>query len=412
MGSITCITHGKKVKGNVGKHNPTIKLSFNYSTSRNGSTVSVALTSIRFWLPGSNSYYGYRFRVWASVGGSSDKHLITDKPASKKTWDYHPSNVTISKAGVTGNTVGLYIWAYAEDKKKCFSGATRQVGAYTISVPPYENIYDITYNSMGGVNGPDQPDKFSTISGVTITEVTPTYPITVDYHTTHYDPLITNREFLSTSWDTAQSPLTTETVFRPGESYPNTALTGNIEVFARWGNASYTPPDVTEPAIVTFNAMGGTVDPPQMSLERVVLGYAFTPGGLVERNKGVTYYSNEDLDLYPICNPATLQYSSLPTPIYSGYVFEGWYLEPTFENKVTTDLQVNSDIILYARYYKTSLWRKDADGTWHRLYRDDDFTRAAKVYECVEENGVKVWKKIAQVYRCIEENGTKRWEEM
>ena len=40
----------------------------------------------------------------------------------------------------------------------------------------------------------------------------------------------------------------------------------------------------------------------------------------------------------------------LPEPIYENKIFDGWYLESTFENKVTTETVFNEDTTLYAKW--------------------------------------------------------------
>jgi len=408
--TITSQVHGPATTG----HNPVIKFKFTVSKiERVDANVKVTLSGMRFWIPSSGSaYYGYQIKLYVKVTNGSNKKLYT-KPAADKIWDVNLGSVTLTSTNNLTNQVTIYVGAYAVDKKKCYSKDPTWVHSYIFTAPEYDTKYLVTYDSAGGIDGPTS-QEFSVHSGMTVTEDKPTYPITITYHGRNTTTDNLYREFdMTRSWDTNGSPTATVAALTPGEYYSGDTLTSSITVFARWLSAPFIAPAGNEVVLVTFNpGTGGSVIPPVIALMRPILGYSRSSGGNIDYLPGSSYTTDADLDLYPVCDPAILQYSQLPIPTLPGYTFEGWYKDPTFTDKVTGDLSLTQDIILYARYYISSLWIKDNDGTWHRLYDDLDWERAPKVYKCVEENGVKSWQKVAQIYRCVRDEGTGQlyWE--
>lgn len=415
--SKTCTVHGPTVTG----HEPVIKFQFTVSITRNGANVYLALSNMTFWTV--NGGYGYPLSLYAIVTNGSQVRLDKSTATTNTKWTRHPSNRTLVSPNNISNTVKMSIGVYSVDKKRCYSKNPTWVKQYTFTAPEYDKKYIITYDSRGGIDGPE-PQEFSSQNGGEITDIVPTYPITITYHSAHEapDPTLTNLTFnTDTSWDTDGSTMSTVSVLHPGEFYPGSTISGNLTVYANWNPATFLTRQAEEYYLVTLDAgEGGTVTPPSLHVSRPCDGYATSPDGAVVYFQNTQYTTSSSLDLYPICGRGLLLYSMLPKAAdvhMPGYTFEGWYTDPAYAEgtKVTTDMYLTSDITLYARYYKSSLWIKEDDGTdtgrWRRLYDELDWQRAPKVYMCVDNNGTREWQKVAQMYRCVEVNGQRYWEE-
>lgn len=411
----TCNVHGPSVTG----HQPIIKFKFTATITRQDTSVKVALSSMKFWTY--NGGYGYPMTLYAKVNNGSNVKLDKSTATTNTTWTRYPSNKTLTSPNNLTNTVKLSVGVYSSDKKHCYSKNPTWVKTYTFDAPEYDTKYLITYDGAGGVTAADETvpfsasQQFSKRDGATIIDDTPVYPVRITYHTRDtISPTKTYRAFdRIRSWDTNESPVATVSALNPGVYYPGDTITANLTVFARWDAAPFTVQSANEYIAVTLNpGPGGSVDPTVLHVPRTLLGYSKTPDGNIDYLAGSSYTTDSNIDLYPICEPALLQRSQLPVPTLSGYTFEGWYKDPELTDKVTSDLRLTEDITLYARYYISSLWIKDSDGTWHRLYDDLDWERAPKVYMCVEENNTKSWQKVAQIYRCVRDEGTGQlhWE--
>lgn len=62
-----------------------------------------------------------------------------------------------------------------------------------------------------------------------------------------------------------------------------------------------------------------------------------------------TVYFISGFDDLSIPSQATTSFN-LPTPVYDGYIFLGWYLDPAFENQYTSSYEFTMDTILYAKW--------------------------------------------------------------
>lgn len=433
MGSYSCTVHGKKVSG----HTPTIKFDFTVGTGAiqraDGSkNVTIKLTHMRFYAKGG---YGYPMTLYVKVTNGSKVKLAKSTETHNKTWSINISDKTLTSPNNTSTTLKLSVGVYSSDKKHCYSSNPTWVKTYIFTAPVYDKIYKITYAS-DEANTLDlpQPQEFSMLKGGKITDQEPSLPVTIDYHLTEVPADIVNRAFIkdpsnlsNSSWNTKGSTYSTVAALLPNTQYAGSTINHDITVYAKWGNAQFTPPAALEPAVVTFEVGNGVVNPPTMTLYRQVVGYSNTSGSTtISYLPDTTYTTTTDVNMYPVCVPKTLYYKELPVPPTSdppvppyvycdGYVFEGWYFDSQYQNKVEGDIQVNGNMTLYARYYKTSLWICDDDGTdkyWRRLYDPADFERADKVYRCEMVNGQKQWVKDTRLHRCIMKDGVKIWEEM
>lgn len=374
MGSIskTIKVHGKKADLSIDKHNPTIKLAFKATTSRSGSTVSVKFSNLHFWLPGDDSYYGYKMTLWVRVWsynssgtGSWKTHKFYTKSASDRTWDVHPGSFTITSVNNKSNGTSLTIGvgAYASDGKQCFSGTTYK--NFTISTDPYDPTITVTYDANGGQNPPaNQETKQSQLPLALWTAAEtpdqPNYPLIIQYF----------------NEDGIGNPVRTTNLLRPfidwisskdsnhyakGAQYSGSSCT----MSANWGYATFPPaPLVDKNAVITLDPRGGVVEPSTILAPFAPLGYSTTAGGEVEYVTTTTYNISTSLDLYPIYDEyARLSASAIPNAQRPGYIFDGWYtnLDYALEHKVVGTLVTATDMTIYAKWIPIPVHQFDGD---------------------------------------------------
>lgn len=210
--------------------------------------------------------------------------------------------------------------------------------------------YDITYNLNGGTNSANNPSSY-----------------TVHDAFDFADP---SREYYSfDGWYTNASFTSSKVVGIANNS------TGYVEIFAKWTPSRYT---------ITYHMDGGTNSASNPSgcthFDQVTLdkpqkaGYDFI-GWYKDNTTSISTISNAsgNIDLYArwavhnyniyytlyggtndADNPSTYSYTdniTLKNPTRANYVFEGWYTENTFKNKVESiDGTSQKVIFLYAKW--------------------------------------------------------------
>ena len=279
-------------------------------------------------------------------------------------------------------THGDYYGCYNANRgMQCFSNGHMFYKVYTqnVSVPAYQVDYPITYDANGGVGAPNAQTK-SNLAPIKLSTVIPTYDVTITHHNNPNDVLSVGREFLS--WNTKADG--TGTNYSPGQTYSTNA---KLDLYAKWGNASFIPVAVPENLItVTYDYRGATWSPAYTTIQSPALGYNTNSSAATATYiPGTTYTTTANLDLYPIYGAATLAYNSLPVPTRTGYAFEGWYSDIDYKTKVTSDLTLTTNITLYAKWKLRPIHMFDS-GNWSDL---DPY-----VWKFV--NGA--WQKIAPVY--------------
>ena len=68
----------------------------------------------------------------------------------------------------------------------------------------------------------------------------------------------------------------------------------------------------------------------------------------------VTFNSNGGTEISPIQLIAGDSLGAITNPTKSGYIFQGWYTDSSFNTKATSDMIISSDITLYAKWVKDS----------------------------------------------------------
>ena len=168
-------------------------------------------------------------------------------------------------------------------------------------------------------------------------------------------------------------------MYASGASYTNNA---SVTLYAVWKANTY---------IVTYNANGGSGAPANQTKTHGVnltlsttkptragytfQGWATSASGSIVYASGASYTNNASVTLYAVwkANTYTLTFDanggtvspttatvtygetcSLPTPIMSGYTFEGWYTSATGGTEVTstTKFTGTDDMTIYAHWAK------------------------------------------------------------
>ena len=417
--TITCIVHGDSCPYSDARHDPTIKLKFTATISRENNNVKVKLSGMKFWVVGPGGY-GYKLSVYArATTGSSSNGTWTklDKSTATKNvkWTRNPSAKTITCTNNTSTTVYVQIGAYSADKKNCYSGKTQRITAYAFTAPPPN--YTITYNANGGENPPaSQVIPFASPTTLLSGDVTSPYFLSEitywdDGPAPTYEPTKNEnpqpyRDFLS--WNTKADG--TGTDYSINAEY---TATGNVTMFAKWGNASFqcdTPtvrnynvtcvlnndaPDIVVPVV---RSSSYNTDPSG-------LGTTYTP---YETSHTLSTTTEKTLNLYAIYGNALLQASDLPTGIVRpGYAFSCWCTDSTLQTPLEIPVGgyvLTRDITLYARWLPLPVFQK-TQGNWSSI--------EPQVWQCVNVNGVKKWQRVAHIYKCVENpDGTKSWKDM
>lgn len=400
------LIHGSGVPNAYCGSYPAISLKFRIIFDRTGANNNEQIVwhteGMGNWGHPTSGTYGYHLYAYIEMNDTGKHEVLTKNNTTGSSWWNH---TTLSDTGAqsfdtTSNQAVMKIWVKSKDSCKhsgqyCYraDGGYTLLYAITVDLPTYETFYTVTYNSNGGdpTTTPAQDTK-SSLRDLTLTRDVPSYPLTVSYH---YSSVITdNISRVFNTWNTAANG--TGTTYYSGGTYSTNA---SCNLYAQWGNAPFTTRAIPDaPVVVTYLYNGGSGSPATTTLYKPKKGYATSSGSTtVAYLEGRSYQTSTSLNLYPLYDPATLAYSSLPKPTRAGYAFEGWYLNGS---KVTTNLQVSSSITLEAHWRPIPLHKMKANGSWS----DED----PVVWKCVEENGVKKWKKIAHIYKY---DGT-RWNDL
>lgn len=410
--TITCIVHGDDCPRTEARHDPTIKLKFTATISRSGDTVSVKLSGMKFWVSGPGGY-GYKMSVYAmATAGSSASGSWTKLAKSSETknvkWTINPSNKTVSCTDKT-TTVYVQIGAYSSDKKNCYGSSTKKITAYAFTAPPPN--YTITYNANGGTDAPAaQSIPFASPTANLLGDDThPYFPTSVDYWDdwdhifvpTSTEIPVPNREFLS--WNTKADG--TGTDYTRNAEYTATA---NATMYAKWGNAEFTCDTPTARYYnMTYVPNNGTADI-SGAVTRTSVYNTNISGSGTQYVPGTLCTTTAPLNLYAIYGSAYLYEENLPTGIVNpGYSFDCWCTDQQLQNPITLPYEVTQDTTLYARWNPLPIHRLNDNKKWESPM---DYNPC--VWQCVEENGTKVWKQIAHVYRCVEDGSGRHWKDM
>ena len=409
---VTCYVHGDKSPLSSVHHSPNIYLKFKVTTNRDGSTIKVTLSDMTFKALGG---YGYPMTIYAKI--TTVSHTATswtklDKSTATTavTWTRHPSSKTLTITNDNNSEVYVHIGAYSNDAKHCFSSNPTQIARYTWNVTA--GSYTLTYNANGGSNAP-APVTVSPNTIVSITEEEPFANLTVNYYmnppsTNLWYPESVQRIFIN--WNTkADGSGTYYKANDPDPAHNSITMTSNVTLYAQWGSVSYTIKPYRDPlgVLLRFHAQGGSVFPETYKVSFPQSGYNTSVYG-----SGATYMPGQTytfdittLDLYPkySSNQATVQDTDLPPLLadssitYTGRSFEGWYLDTTYQNLFETPYTTDppeygtepDPIDLYAKWKTLPIYIKTETG-WESI---DPYA-----WQCVEENGEKVWKQIAHIF--------------
>lgn len=407
---VTCYVHGDKSPNSGVHHSPNIYLKFKATTSRDGTTIKVTLSDMTFKALGG---YGYPMSVYAKITtashtGMSWVKLDKSTATTAVTWTRHPSSKTLSISNDTNSEVYVHIAAYSNDAKHCFPNNPTQIARYTWDVTAVS--YTLTYNANGGSNAP-APVTVSPNTVVSITEEEPFANLTVNYY---MNPSSTNLWYTESvqrifiNWNTkADGSGTYYKANDPDPTHSSITMSSNVTLYAQWESVSYTIKPYRDPLgiDVIFRPQGGTVVPTTNHVSFPQSGYNTSVYGAgTTYMPGQTYTFNiMTLDLYPKYsdNHATVQDVDLPPTLpdssitRTGYAFDGWYLDEQYNTKIPDLYYTDKNpLYLYAKWKPLPVYKMTENG-WEPAN--------PKVWQCIEENGEKVWKPIAHI--CVF-NGT------
>lgn len=307
----------------------------------------------------------------------------------------NPSNCYTNN--VTGSTVSirLYVRARYGSYECCGNGSPTNWcynnghGFYLITsydnveVPPYEEFYQVDYNTNGGSPDTLPSQTKSSLSALTLYNA-PTKFVTVNYHNPNY---IDQYSMPFGGWYSSADSQT----YASGGSY---SLNANTTMTAQWAGATFTTRIIPDQQItVTYNANGGTVSPGYTTYNKAISGYANSSGSTTVYVGSGAQVSNlsTDLDLYPIYGSAKVLKNNIPTPTKSGFAFQGWYFDSTLQNPITDDFYVADNTTIYAKWVALPIHKAKSNGTWS--------SEGPKVWQCVNEGGTKKWKQVADIYK-------------
>lgn len=343
--------------------------------------------------------YDYKLSAYVTVNAGqstiTNANRIFYKPLTPNSsgGSWHSAVQLFNPSGsftASGGTATLTVWIKNRDNCKhsnntvfCFNGAGEYVPIWDKSIP-IETTYTVSYNANGGSPTLGNQTK-SSLSNLTLTSTRPSKAVVVKYY----------NNGTSTPSDTVTPALTFNNwsasnggTYSPGGTYTKNE---DCVMTAQWGSGSFTP--IALPAKyyrVTYIYNAGTGSPAYVDLQRQALGYSKASGSTaVVYHPGASYTISTNLDLYPVYGDAILQFSSLPTPTRNGYSFGGWYRDASFNTKVTTNLTITGDTVLYAKWIALPIHKRNLDGTW-----SDDGPWVWK-YTTSDNQ----WHKIAPVYK-------------
>ena len=404
--TITCVIHGDKSPRAQARHDPTMKLKFTATITRNSSNVTVKLTGIKFWSAG---WYGYKIRVGVKIGGVWRTLKTKAADQTKKSFSYSIGNKSYTYTNNTTNTP-ITVGAYAVDAKQCYVSSGHgwsnltPINTYDFKTPPPN--YIVTYDANGGIDAPAKREvpigsPIINLDGELDADgnaIKPMYPLYVNYYqyddSTIYTPVQINRPF--TGWLAPNG-----NTYQIGASY---TVTANCTMLAQWNPAIFTPQDLSSRSIrVYFHLNGGTgvpESPDSVPYYYEKLGYATEPDGTTyPYQPGTTYNITTNLYLYPKYEDTVkIHKTDLPTPTRKGYRFSGWYMDSELTISVPDNISTAVDIDLWAKWLQLPINQMSPNKEWESL--------EPLAWQCVLENGVKVWKQVAPIYKY---NGTD-WE--
>ena len=359
----------------------------------------------------------------------------------------------------TSDKIKLYVYVKAEHDccngswgNFCYPNYGREwymIDSFEFDIPAYETFYTVSYNTAGGTPSTLADQTKSSISALILYSA-PTYPLSIIYHNNPNDTRNVNRPFngwysssdsttypasgsyntnadstMTAQWgDASFTPIalpnsnvtinyyfsSTPTSVSSGRTklgydtsssssaYPyvpgNTYYTGvDLNLYPKYGNATFVTPNLPDNSVrVTFNPMGGTISQSYRDIARSKLGYSTSSSATTAQySQGATINTSSNMNLYPVYGDATLQKSTIPDPTRSGYLFQGWYYDSACTNPVGATITTKTNIIIYAKWLALPVHKVQNNGTW-----SDD---GPYVWQCVMENGTKVWRKVAKLYK-------------
>ena len=120
----------------------------------------------------------------------------------------------------------------------------------------------------------------------------------------------------------------------------------------------------------------------------------------------ISFDSHGAGDIDSITRGYNAKYGELPTPTKEGYLFDGWYKEDTYENKVSSETKATEDITLHAKWVEDPFpivyedEEEEFDGTNYlnthiRLYSEENASKDYEIGFTIEEFDESIQEKYA-----------------
>lgn len=400
--SISQKVHGSGI-ANCGSY-PTITAKFTITFTRetpNSPEISWQLTmaSRSSILPTSTTAsFGYKLFTYVRIDDGPYYNIISKNNTQATNWTSSTYTKLINQSGTFTSTESTaWIGIYCKSREcqtsghACYqgSGTYTYIKGFSVQLPPYVSQSTIAYYANGGEGAPETQVKEGGVP-ITLSTTIPVYELPINYHNP-VNPTTVNlyRPFIE--WNTDR--LGQGTSYAPGDEY---TLDESCVLFAQWGDAILNPIALDPQYItVTYSSGGVPILPSQHYKEP--LGYSTSEEStVVEYLVGSSYNIAEGIDLYPLYADATVRYDSLPTPVRSGYSFDGWYLDPDLTQKVSGDISTSEDVVLYAKWTYLPIRNFDGD---HWNGSDIYVWQFLEASDPKNPKSSDDWNKIAPIYQ-------------
>lgn len=390
--TIWCALHGNDV-ASTGEY-PEINAYFTIQFTREAgsSTVSWRVTA-NTWsgTDSGNGHYAFQFYSLISINDSDpsfdDMYYIIKKDTTSWTTSWW-NEVDLEKPSgtftSTASKATIYIWVEADctsDGHRCYPSGYYLAGTRQVDLPMLATY--ITYNLNGG-SGDFPTQVWDTGLAKQLYTTTPTYKLNINYNIDG----AASREVVYRTFNNWLG--NNDITYNPGAWYYTRQ---DLVLTAQWGSAAFTPKAIPDKYYtLTYNYGGGSGSPASSNLARTKLGYATSASGTTyPYQPGTTYNITSGLDLWAKWGDATVVVANLPTPTKTGYTFDGWYKDSAFTQPITSNYNISGNTTIYAKWTSLPMHQMTAGGTWGSI--------GPYVWQCVDEGGNKVWKKVAHVYQ-------------
>ena len=323
------------------------------------------------------SITGYTFEGWyteAEGGTKVESYTEPEDITLYAHWKLQEYNIIYNNGDATGGTL--------PENQVVTRGGTVTLGTNNMTKDKTENGYTITYE-IGTATSGTVPDKQT--------------------QTISYTP---------NGWGTT---INGKSMYNSGQVLTNYTYTSGLSLYPSWKNnrdavvigTNNTEKESTNLGTVTFNYNGSGQENTTSTayITYTANGWTTTSGGTSRTYaSGQSAVPSGNTTLYP-CFTQTKQSAEFPTPIRTGYTFEGWYTTAIGGTKITSYTSTE-DTTLYAHWkevtYQIDLDRQNATSTSvasiYEKYNVGIYKEANCQNEITSESGISAPERKYDVY--------------